>query len=150
MRHGKRWLGAVSLIILFLFVAGIGIVIGHSDSCLPQNRVLGWSITATIFGMLVGLSEILSRYRDEPLLACATAPGIAYLVLNGILSLAAFMIMQMYPGQIFPALTKDLFMTAIVAGFGAMVVFRSKLFTFRSPDGKDYSIGPAIVLETAL
>ncbi len=31
-----------------------------------------------------------------------------------------------------------------------MTVFRSKLFTFRSPDGKEYAIGPAIVLETIL
>jgi len=31
-----------------------------------------------------------------------------------------------------------------------MAIFRSKFFTFRSPDGKDYSIGPAIVLETIL
>jgi len=150
MRHGKRWLAAIAVVLIFLVVAGIGIVIGHSDSYLPQNKVIGWAITSTIFGMLVGLSEILSRYRDEPLLATATAPGIAYLVLNGMLALAAFMVLQMYPGKVFPSITQDLFMTAVVAGFGAMVVFRSKLFTFRSPDGKDYSIGPAIVLETAL
>jgi hypothetical protein len=33
-----------------------------------------------------------------------------------------------------------------VAGFGAMAVFRSKLFIFRSEDGKEYPIGPDIVL----
>lgn len=38
----------------------------------------------------------------------------------------------------------------MVAGFGGMTVFRAKLFTFRSPDGKEYAIGPAIVLETVL
>src|SRR5205807_4551691 len=48
------------------------------------------------------------------------------------------------------ALPIYLFLTSVVGGFGAMIVFRSKLFTFRSPDGKDYSIGPAIVLETVL
>ena len=141
---------AVAVLLALLVVAGIGIVIGHSDSYLSQHKVIGWALTSALFGMLVGLSEILSRYRDEPILAAATSPGIAYLLLNGVLSLAAFMLLQMYPEKIFPSITQDLFLTAVVAGFGAMVVFRSKLFTFRSPDGKDYSIGPAIVLETAL
>jgi hypothetical protein len=31
-----------------------------------------------------------------------------------------------------------------------MAIFRSKLFTFRSTDGKDYPIGPSIVLDTVL
>jgi ABC-type transport system involved in multi-copper enzyme maturation permease subunit len=150
MRQGRKGLAAIAVLLVLFVVAGIGIVIGHSDSYLPQNKVIGWALTSTLFGMLVGLSEILSRYRDEPLLASATGAGIAYLFLNGVLALAAFMVLQMYPGKIFPDLAKDLFLTSIVAGFGAMVVFRSKLFTFRSPDGKDYSIGPAIVLETAL
>ena len=100
--------------------------------------------------MLVGLSEILSRYRDEPLLAASTAAGLAYLSLNGVISLAAFALLQKYPQQIFPALKDDLFLTSLVAGFGAMAVFRSKFFTFRSPDGKEFPIGPAIVLDTVL
>ena len=154
MYRRKKWLSALAAVftaILTLFIAaGIGIAIGHSDSHLSAYRVTGWALAAALFGMFVGLSEIISRYRDEPLLASATKAGISYLILNGLISLAAFMVLQMYPGKVFSGLTDDLFMTAVVAGFGAMMVFRSKLFTFRSPDGKDYSIGPAIVLETVL
>lgn len=150
MRNARKLLGAVSLIIAVLLVAGIGIVIGHSSAHLSEFKVTGWALTSAVFGMMVGLSEILSRYRDEPLLASATPAGLSYMALNGVVSLGAFMVLKMYPGKILGGITDDLFLTAITSGFGAMVVFRSRLFTFRSPDGKDYSIGPAIVLETVL
>ncbi len=41
-------------------------------------------------------------------------------------------------------------MAALTAGFGAMAVLRSKFFIFRSDDGKEYPIGPSIVIETFL
>ena len=103
-----------------------------------------------MFGALVGLSEILSRYRDEPMLAATTPSGLSYVALNGLVSVAAFAVLRVYADRVFPAVKDDLFLTSVAAGFGAMVVFRSKLFTFRSPDGKEYAIGPAIVLETVL
>ena len=138
------------LLFVLLIVVLTGVVVGHSNAHLPLSRTAGWALATVFFGMLAGLSEILSRYRDEPVLACATSAGAAYLALNGVVSLAAFMVLRMYPEKIFPDLRNDLFLSSVVAGFGAMVIFRSKLFTFRSPDGKDYSIGPAIVLETVL
>jgi len=74
----------------------------------------------------------------------------AYLILNGVISLAAFAVLHRYQDQIFPSLKSDLFLTSVIAGFGAMAVFRSKFFTFRSVDGKDFPIGPSIVLDTVL
>ena len=109
----------------------------------------GWACGSALFGMSVGFSEILSRYRDEPILACTTNGGVSYLLLNGALSLAAFWLLCRYP-SIFPSLKGDLFLTSVAGGFGAVTVFRAKLFTFRASDGKDYPIGPAIVLETVL
>ncbi|HEV2688666.1 MAG TPA: hypothetical protein VGV35_08935 [Bryobacteraceae bacterium] len=49
----------------------------------------------------------------------------------------------------FPGITDDL-MRSIVAGFGAMVVMRSKLFNFKTEGGEDYAIGPDAVLSTFL
>jgi hypothetical protein len=107
-------------------------------------------LASLIFGGLIGFSEIISRYRDEPILASTTVYGLFYLLLNGIISLAAFTLLLRYSNQVFPTIREDLFLEAIIAGFGGMTVFRSKLFTFRSSDGREYSIGPAIVLETVL
>jgi hypothetical protein len=147
----KRRLG--SWIFVLFGIVGLvelGIMIGRHPYPGDGKTIAGWTLLTFILGSLVGLSEILSRYRDEPLLATATMSGMSYLAFNGLVSMAAFGILRKYPGQIFPALRDDLFLSAIVAGFGAMIVFRSKLFTFKSSDGQEYPIGPAIVLETIL
>lgn len=140
----------ILILIGTLAAVALGLWIGRHVSFTSAQATAGWCFATFLFGLLVGLSEILSRYRDEPLRASATNYGLAYLVFNGLISLAAFAILRQYPDKIFPGIQSDLFLTSIIAGFGAMAVFRSKLFTFRSTDGKDYPIGPAIVLDTVL
>lgn len=147
----SRKAGATVLVLLgFLGMFGLGMILARATQALDPWRVLGWAFASLLFGALVGLSEILSRYRDEPLLAATTVFGLSYLLLNGVISLAAFVLLRGYSTQIFPVVENDLFLTATIAGFGAMTIFRSKLFTYRSSDGKEYAIGPAIVLETIL
>ena len=110
----------------------------------------GWGLVSFIFGALVGLSEIISRYRDEPLHATVNRYGASYLVLNGLVSAVAYGFLLRYPTQILPIVAPDLLMAALVAGFGAMAVLRSKFFIFRAEDGKEYPIGPSIVMEAFL
>ncbi len=146
-----HYLAASALLLFAIFVmVGLGVWIGRRSTPTPLETLLLWAFATFVFGALVGLSEILSRYRDEPLLATATNFGISYLALNGFISLAAFAILRKYSTSIFPAVQNDLFLSAVVAGFGAMTLFRSKLFTFKSADGNEYPIGPAIVLDTIL
>ncbi len=145
---GVRFSLAVLLMLVVLAIVWLGIFIGHATAN-SAGAIVAYSAAASfLFGVSVGLSEILSHYRDEPLLATATPVGMVYLVLNGLLSLAAFVVLRKYPTQIFPAVKDDYFLTAVIAGFGAMAVFRSKLFTYRTDDGKDVAIGPSIVLDT--
>ena len=61
----------------------------------------------------------------------------------------AYWILYRYQGDIFPNL-KDPFVTAVVAGFGSMAVFRSKFFTFKSSSGTEISVGPLAVMESLL
>ena len=68
------------------------------------------------------------------------------MVLNALVSGSAFFLLIHYQGQIFASLKQDLFLTSIVAGFGAMVVMRSKLFSFKTEGGENFSIGPEAVL----
>lgn len=149
-RYGRSiWITCLCLgLALALF--GLGAFTARATAPSPLARLYGFAFAALLFGALVGLSEILSRYRDEPLLAATTASGVAYLMLNGFISIAAFAVLRRYSASVFPAVKDDLFLTAIVAGFGGMTVFRSKLFTYRATDGKEYAIGPAIVLDTVL
>ncbi len=147
-KFGTQLSLAMLLVLGILTIAWIGILIGRHTAA-THGQIAVYSATATfLFGVSVGLSEILSHYRDEPLAAAATGAGLSYLILNGVLSLAAFAVLLRYPTQIFPAIKNDYLLTSLVAGFGAMAVFRSKLFTYRLDDGKDIAIGPSIVLET--
>jgi hypothetical protein len=141
-----------SLAYLFSLLASavLGVWIDHRSPGTSHYAIVACILASFFFGALVGFSEILSRYRDEPLLAAITEAGLAYLTLNGLISLIAFAVLREYPDKIFPGLQKDIFLTAVTAGFGGMVIFRSKLFTFKSSDGNDYAIGPAIVLDTIL
>ncbi|MCM3869552.1 MAG: hypothetical protein ND895_02480 [Pyrinomonadaceae bacterium] len=107
-------------------------------------------VLAVIFGAMVGASEIISRYRDEPYRATFSPPGRIYMLLNGLISLAAYVVLVKYRANVLPALGSDNLMTSVVAGFGAMVFMRSKLFNFRTEGGENFSVGPDAVLSTFL
>ena len=105
---------------------------------------------SVLFGVLVGAAEIIVRYRDEPFAATFSGPGISYLALNGVISAASYFLLIFYDKSILPGLTGDRLLTSIVAGFGAMIVMRSKLFSFKTEGGEDYAIGLDAVLSTFL
>jgi hypothetical protein len=147
----KRLGIAMAVLILAAALAVLGLWLGHSAIQLPFRAVWLGCFASFVYGGLVGGSEILSRYRDEPVRASLTSAGIVYIALNGAISVGAFAVLSAYPAQVFPNLLQgDIFLRSVAAGFGAMVIFRSKLFTFRSSDGKDYPIGPSIVLDNVL
>ncbi|HEX6648422.1 MAG TPA: hypothetical protein VF075_02745 [Pyrinomonadaceae bacterium] len=128
--------------------------------------IFGWQFNATVqafldrqkyyllltlvFGAMVGASEIISRYRDEPFRAIVSPPGRIYLALNGLISVAAYLLLLKYRASVLPALNTDDLMTSVVAGFGAMMFMRSKLFSFRTEGGEAFSVGPDAVLSTFL
>jgi hypothetical protein len=107
-------------------------------------------ILTLVFGAMVGASEIMSRYRDEPFRAIFSPPGRIYLLLNGLISVAAYLLLLKYRASVLPALNTDDLMTSVVAGFGAMMFMRSKLFSFRTEGGEAFSVGPDAVLSTFL
>ncbi|MGC2110218.1 MAG: hypothetical protein WA655_11925 [Candidatus Korobacteraceae bacterium] len=110
---------------------------------------IGAPLLAIFLGELVGFSEIISRYRDEPLRAAFNWYGGAYFAINGVLAWVAFVVLNTSHNT-FPTLSGHPYSTAVFAGFGAMAIFRSKLFVFRSDDGKEFPVGPDIVLSSVL
>ncbi|HEX8136311.1 MAG TPA: hypothetical protein VF544_01850 [Pyrinomonadaceae bacterium] len=103
-----------------------------------------------ILGASVGASEILSRYRDEPFLAISSPPGRRYLAVNAGISMAAFYLLHYFGDRIFPGLASDPLLMSLVAGFGAMIVMRSKIFNFKTESGENYAVGPDAVLSIFL
>lgn len=107
-------------------------------------------VATALFGVLVGTTELISRYRDRPTAPLQTTPGVIYLVTNGLASIGALWVLQQqgvtydFGGKLPPALAQ-----VLLAGFGTMVFFRSALFSLRVGDS-DVAIGPAAVLQIIL
>lgn len=103
-----------------------------------------------VAGVLVGLGELLSRHRDYPRQAAISVPSFAYLMLNGILSVVALLIVSLSPPDWLQNGTElDPVKTFLVVGFGAAAFFRSSFFKLRTPDG-DISVGPGLIIDVFL
>src|SRR6185436_19453844 len=134
------WLVAILVALFLMLIPGI------TTSGTNQVRAL---VASFLFGALVGLAEIASRYRDEPLKAVKSPYGLVYVFLNGYISLLAFLLIMKFPAM-FGALSGNMFLAALVAGFGAMVVMRARIAVIKTPDGREESIGPDYVLKIIL
>ncbi len=111
--------------------------------------MLPWLLAAA-FGALYGVAELLQRYQDAPLQALRTRWGLTYIATNGSASLAAVALIREFHVDLGMSedSSRDL-VQVLVAGFAAMAVLRSSVFTARF-DGKDVAIGPATILKSVL
>jgi len=101
-----------------------------------------------LIGALVGFAELVSRYRDAPWRVAKTPPGLIFILLNAAASALALYLFNTFPDQLHAP--SHPVMRVIVAGTGAMVAVRTKLFTIRQPSGSDVAVGPAFILDTML
>jgi hypothetical protein len=101
------------------------------------------------------LIELIGRYRDDPWRAMRTRWAIAYMIINGAAALLALYLLEVWrPEWVFgPARasidTKTRVTAVLIAGFGAVALFRSSLLKLKSPEG-EMSIGPNVILDTLL
>jgi hypothetical protein len=101
-------------------------------------------------GFLVGATELLSRYRDNPWRALLNAAALIYILVNVAAASLALLLLDAF--QALPAdLTgaKEKWVKVLLAGLGAMAFFRSSLFTFRLGD-KDIPLGPGLLFQVLL
>lgn len=101
-----------------------------------------------LFGLLIGLAELLSRYRDAPFSALKTMPAWVYIGLNITAAVGALEMLRVFEVDFGLATNTQKLRWAqvLAAGFGAMVLFRSSILVFRAGD-QDVSVGPASVLQ---
>jgi len=110
---------------------------------------MDWLIVA-LFGGLVGASELINRYRDAPVRAVLNWPAAFYIFLNVAASLGALGLIYAYDLRFGGSTPEAIRWTRVlVAGVGAMALFRSALFTVRAGD-RDIGVGPAGFLQVFL
>ncbi len=104
-----------------------------------------------LLGALVGVAELVSRYRDDPWRAIQSRPAVLYVLVNAGAALGALLLARVF-GWTFGVSTGGeaaRWTQVLVAGTGAMVLFRSSLFTVKVGD-QDVAIGPSSFLQIIL
>ncbi len=98
---------------------------------------------AFCLGMATAFAEIISKFTDEPIKALSAPQAVLYHVLNGLVSSFALRILFLYS---VPVTTLDKVKAVVIAGFGAMLLLRSKLFNVKV-GGEDVSFGPEQIVK---
>lgn len=104
-------------------------------------------------GMLVGFVEVISRYQDAPFVTAMTWPGLFYMLVNGSVAAVALWMVRLFGWQVLPGgetnAEVERWTEVIVAGLGAMAIFRSSLFVIGKEE-QEVSIGPSAILDILL
>lgn len=114
--------------------------------------LIDW-FAVVLIGLLVGAGELVARYRDAPFKVLFTLPSLFYLLLNAAAAVAALGSIRAF-GWTFglsdpPDAIEPRWAQVLVAGFGALAVFRSSFFTVRVAD-QEVGIGPSSFLQVVL
>lgn len=110
-------------------------------------------VLVALLGSAVAIGELVSRYRDAPVRATITASALVYIALNAGASVAALALIRAFDwkfglGDATSAEAVD-WTQALIAGFGALALFRSSLFLVRVGD-QDVGMGPSAFLHSVL
>ena len=109
-------------------------------------------LLAGLIGLVVGLAELVARYRDDPLRAVGTVPAIFYALVNVAATVLALWFLKnvwtvFQNGSELEVVTRT--KQVLAAGFGAIAIFRSSIFTLRVGDS-DIAVGPSLLLDILL
>jgi hypothetical protein len=101
-------------------------------------------------GALLGIAELLARYRDKPTRIARRVAAWTYVLLNAVASVVALTLIRQF-GWTFGQEDTAAIATAqvLVAGLGAAVLFRSSLFLFKVGD-ENVGLGPSVLLTSLL
>ena len=103
-----------------------------------------------VLGGLVGVGELVSRYRSDPVYSVRRVPAAwIYVSINAVAGVAALLLFNEFDWKFGATGDTVGVWRVLVAGFAAMAVFRSSLFTARIGN-QDVNVGPSLVLGALL
>lgn len=100
-------------------------------------------------GGLVGVGELVARYRDSPGRALLAPSAWLYIAVNAASSAAALGLILAFGWTFGQTGEAARWIQVLVAGFGSMALFRSSLFMIRIGD-QDVGVGPSSFLQVVL
>ena len=110
-------------------------------------------VCVALLGALVGMGELISRYRDEPARAATVLPSYIYIAINAAVSVIALALIRGYGWHVAVASTGAVdaarITQVLLAGLAAMAFLRSSLFTARIGD-QDVGIGFSVLVQPVL
>ena len=104
---------------------------------------IDWAAVA-VLGGVVGVSELISRYKDNPGAAIKNWPAAFYIVINSVASIGSLGLIHAN-GWFGTSRWSQIMM----AGISAMAFFRTSLFVVRAGD-RDVGVGPSGFLQIFL
>jgi len=106
-------------------------------------------ISAFLIGAVVAVGELTSRYKDDPVKAIYSVPAGVYIAANGFASVGALAFTHIF-GWSFGATDGQIrVIQVLVAGFGAIALFRTSLFNVTVED-QVIGVGPSVLLNIIL
>jgi hypothetical protein len=107
------------------------------------------TIVVCVFGALVAVGELVSRYRDHPTNTLMIPSSVFYIGVNAVAAVAALAVIHGFGWTFGKTGTAAEITQVLVAGFGSAALFRSSLFNVRV-GSTDVGIGPSAVLDSIL
>jgi len=105
-------------------------------AAIAQNMLYFW---AFLLGALTAFTEIIGKFSDEPLKSFKTKEAFVYHLING--GSAAFSLYILTLFDVPMGTPLDKMKAVLTAGFGSMLILRSKLFNLKVGE-HDVSFGP--------
>lgn len=111
---------------------------------------MGWDyLVVGLLGGGLGTAELVSRYRDAPGRALRNLPAFVYVAINAGASMGALLLTQRFDWFSYSTGGSATTTAVLVAGFGAMALFRSSLMSVRIGE-HDVNVGPSALLQLVL
>lgn len=112
--------------------------------------MLSYVGVATLAG-LVGVVEILSRYRDVPFIVLREWPAWMYIGTNALAGITALLVIDVFDWTIAEGAEANVQrgLQIAVAAFGALAIMRTAVIQMRIND-RDLNVGPSLLLNVLL
>jgi hypothetical protein len=102
-----------------------------------------------LIGAIVAVGELTSRYKDDPTKAIISVPAGIYLAVNGLASVTALALIRVFSWHFGATGSRLGVIQVLVAGFGAVALFRSSLFNV-TVGPQVVGVGPSVLLSVIL